>query len=230
LPVIDDKQNQTGPLEDPDIGALYRATRTMEPGTELDALILARARTAARRRRNRWLLPLSSAAVVMLGLTLTLQLLEQEPTLPSVEDYAVDEAVESIAAPQKSIAGKKEKQAQPGQAVREAASSLQQEDAGLRLRKLVPVEEPASPAAAGRAAVPQGVRAQAEEEQPAEQTGEFVEALPLMEPGPWLANISEMVDGGEIDKAIAELQRFQTRYPGYAIPEALQHLKRSDVE
>lgn len=229
-----DKHNNQGDeaVNEPDITALYRSTRSEEPSASLDGHILAEARLSARRRRNRWLLPLSSAAVVMLGLTLTLKLLDQEPTLPSVDDFAVDEAAEVKSIPQRSMAEKKQKALTPGKVEMGVSSTMEEQDAELRLRKMAPAEELPRPAAVGRAAVPlpQGVRALAEDEQPLRQESESVNNMSAMEPELWLEHIIEMVDTENIDEAVAELKRFRASYPDYSIPEELRQLNRLDVE
>lgn len=64
---------------DPAISELYRRSRRPEPAAATDNAILDRARREVRRRRNRWLLPLSTAALVVMGLTLTLRMVDQQP-------------------------------------------------------------------------------------------------------------------------------------------------------
>ena len=86
-----DRQTKPEPDEDSAISIHYRTIRREEPNAELDAKILAKAKAAAHRRRRRWLLPVSSAAVVLLGLTLTLKLVDQAPRLPQTyEDFGTE--------------------------------------------------------------------------------------------------------------------------------------------
>jgi hypothetical protein len=66
--------------QDPPLSRLYQATRDQEPTPGLDAAIRARARDHCRRRLpRRWLVPLSTAALVVLGLSLSLRVLDLQP-------------------------------------------------------------------------------------------------------------------------------------------------------
>ena len=218
-------------MDDPDITALYRSTRREEPNAALDGRILSEARHVARRRRNRWLLPLSSAAVVMLGLTLTLKLVDQEPTLPSVEDAAVDEAVEMMSVPQKSVAGKKQKAEAPLRRDMGGTTVMEHKEAEVRLRQALPAEDGARPAAAGRAVAPlsRDIDLLSEEQAPPiEKEKVFAGAMPVPDPEPWLERISKMVEAGESDKAVIELKRFRESYPDCPIPEVMLQLLGTD--
>jgi len=62
------------PEHDPAISDLYRKTGDIAPPASLDEAVLASARRATRQRRQRWILPLSTAAVLMLGITVLLKL------------------------------------------------------------------------------------------------------------------------------------------------------------
>ena len=79
-----DKHTKRSSKDDQPLSALYRSSRREQPSNELDERILAQASTVARHRRRRWLLPISSVAVLLLGLTLTLQL-TRPPDLPRLE-------------------------------------------------------------------------------------------------------------------------------------------------
>ncbi len=56
------------------VSAVYRKAADLSPPTSLDNAILAAARQAAWRRKQRWMLPLSTAAVVMFSVTLLLNM------------------------------------------------------------------------------------------------------------------------------------------------------------
>ncbi|MES9981153.1 MAG: hypothetical protein ABW107_20725 [Candidatus Thiodiazotropha sp. 6PLUC5] len=62
--------------DDSQLTTLYRAGRTEQPSEALDQTILSEARKVASKRRNRWIVPLSSAALVLLGVGLSLPLIE----------------------------------------------------------------------------------------------------------------------------------------------------------
>lgn len=224
--MTDNHSNQNeDAMNDPEIAALYRSTREEEPDSSLDDRILAQARLTARRRRNRWLLPLSSAAVVMLGLTLTLKLLEQEPTLPTVEDFAVDEVAEPMGVPQRSMREKKEQAIAPGKMEMGVSPTKEKRDSEVRLQKIVPAEESAKPTAADSASAPATEKPMGViEEEQLRQRSDVVESVPAEDEEIWLARIMGMVDAGNADMATDELVRFMERYPEYPVPDSLQYL------
>lgn len=62
---------------DPAISAVYRKTGDLAPPTSLDEAILATAKQAVRQRRQRWMLPMSTAAVLMMSVTVLLNMNEE---------------------------------------------------------------------------------------------------------------------------------------------------------
>lgn len=62
---------------DPAVSAIYRNAGDLAPHTSLDDAILAKAKRAVRQRRQRWMLPLSTAAVLMVSVTLLLNMNEE---------------------------------------------------------------------------------------------------------------------------------------------------------
>lgn len=62
---------------DHEISAIYRKARDPAPPTSLDDTILATAKRAAWRRKQRWMLPLSTAAVLVVSVTLLLDMREE---------------------------------------------------------------------------------------------------------------------------------------------------------
>jgi hypothetical protein len=76
--------SDTGKLQDdgdPGLGELYRRTRIEQPPAALDKRILDSARRQTAGRRQRLLIPLASAALVLIGLSLTLRVLELDKPL-----------------------------------------------------------------------------------------------------------------------------------------------------
>src|SRR5687767_2550566 len=68
---------------DPKITAAYRELGAEEPPRALDEAILAASRCAARPWTQRWAVPLSLAAVLVLSVTVTLRIQHEAPELPS---------------------------------------------------------------------------------------------------------------------------------------------------
>ena len=85
----------------------YREIATEEPSAVIDAAILARAR-AARPRRNRWMGPVSIAAVLVLGIGVSLRMQLDQPGIETSDplreasppsEYALPPAAEPQASP-----------------------------------------------------------------------------------------------------------------------------------
>jgi hypothetical protein len=224
--VTDEKYNpESG--QDPEITKLYRASRTEEPSPALDERILEQARLTARQHRRRWLVPLSSAAVVLLGLTLTLKLMELEPDLFDINDYLSNEAPKSKAiepsVPKKEQLEKKQKAAHP--ALQAPAPLMKGEDT-LRSREIAPAENDATPAVSG-SSVPERMM---EEASPTRMMEEPVVspsingAAPAEAPEEWLARIMHLNEQGDTQTAIEEMARFRQHYPEYPVPDTLKKL------
>jgi hypothetical protein len=193
----------------------YRALGREQPPPELDAAILA----ASRRRRSRWVVPVSIAAVVVLavGVTLRVQIEERK----DAEDIALSPRVMQTPAPADEVAR---------QARRDAASA----PAGLESRAQAAREAAAPPAAPAAAAAPQlGAR---KREAPAEASADRAEpagrasagvavgklSAPPQTPEQWLERIAKLRDAGKAREADESLAEFKRRYPDYRIPEAMR--------
>ena len=70
---------------DPVVSAAYRALGAAEPPRALDEAILAAARRPAKTWTQRWALPLSLAAVVVLSVTVTLQMQLEQPGIDGLQ-------------------------------------------------------------------------------------------------------------------------------------------------
>ncbi|MDJ0807163.1 MAG: hypothetical protein QNJ78_10060 [Gammaproteobacteria bacterium] len=213
---MSDRQNRPDSRKDAAISDLYRTTRKEEPAGRLDAMILARAEVATQRRRRRWWLPVSSAAVLLLGVTLTLQLMEQAPRLPqSLEEVEADRPVEAEAA--RPI---KKKQISSDSAPAMMMDSLFKADSEARGRRQ---EEAPLPPLPSREAL-QGVGPKAESKLLEAETLDLGIAQEDRDPAAWLAYIQTLLDQGDETTAVQELEAFSARYPEHPIPAKLQPL------
>jgi len=219
---VTDERHNPASGQDPDITTLYRASRTEEPSQVLDKRILEQARLAARHNRRRWLVPLSSAAVVLLGLTLTLQLMEQEPGLSDIDDYLSEQAPKSERVEGATIE-KNQKAASP---VLQAPAPPEVKKDSLRSREMAPAEYDAAPAASGisaperrmQDAAPAKILAEPASSQPADGMTAHEE------PEAWLARISALYEQGETQAAIEEMAIFRQHYPDHPVPDTLKQL------
>jgi hypothetical protein len=205
---------------DPHISKLYRATRDAEPPSALDAKILEQANRAVRHRRRRWMLPLSTVAVVMIGLTLTLKMVDMEPRLSSPEDFAVEEEAlmevpetkskapqpmrQERAAP---AAAKKEKRMRAAEPVLEMQPQLDMAPSPSREKSL---QAPTAPSSTG---VAEEGRVLLKEEQASD--------VEFANPEEWLREIEQMVEADKLEQARVALERFREVYPDYPVPEKL---------
>ncbi len=202
-----DPTDPNAPHDDPAIGALYRHARRGEPSADLDARILTAARRAARRRRNRWMVPLSTAATLLIGITLLLKAVDQGP-------YAPERAIgldEPLSLPHSDAAGVPA----PEREVQEAAPML-------KSRPAPPVDRFDAPRALrGPAPLPEAMQ---------DTAPPFEERAPGEPPAAWLADIERLFEAGETDRARAELKRFREHYPDHPLPEPLQVLEAQTAE
>jgi hypothetical protein len=184
--------------DDPALRALYQSTRRETPPPALDLAILTEARRAARRSQRRRLVPLASAALVLLGLSFSLRLLwfEHPASQPS---------------PAGRLQERDQEQARPP-----AAPAPPPVPAA--------VARPAPPAKATAPAppppAPTDMRAGATA--PASIQAETEGAVAA--PDPWLTQILTLLHQGDRDAARQELEAFRRRYPGHPLPEELQLL------
>jgi hypothetical protein len=143
------------------VSQAYRDLGTEEPPRALDDAILAAARRPARSWAQRWGLPLSLAAVVVLSVTVTLRVQHEAPGIeqmesPRKEPAAQPEPAAKVSAPQPAVADAKP--AEPPRSRSEArppaapkafpASKPVPEPARARMAE-APAAPPPVPAAAG---------------------------------------------------------------------------------
>ncbi|MEN8179771.1 MAG: hypothetical protein ABFS39_14310 [Pseudomonadota bacterium] len=209
-----DQQNKSEVGEDPAISHLYRATRIEEPDAALDVKILAEAKAVTHHQRRRWLLPLSSAAVVLLGVTLTLKLMDQAPRLPqSIDDFNYEQPAESRAIQR---AEKKQAQPAPAMMMESMSAPAKEHKDKLKLQKAAP--RTSAPAGGSL----QGL-GQMDASEAFESNQQDLPAVEIMDdPAEWLAHIQMVLDRGERNRAVQELKAFIATYPEYPLPESLQ--------
>lgn len=218
-----------GAEEDPAISALYRRSRDSEPPAELDHAVLAEAQRVARRRPRRWLLPLSTAAVVVVGVTLVLKMgmqpqfspqpagvpheppgpvsaPEQRQPTPVAPPARDSRAEEALSPPLKSASPPPRPTAKRRTEGLESLSEPAQSD---RMR----FKAPAAPAVQSKAA---GA--------PAAEERESLNVQDAPTPELWLKQIEELLTSGRQSEAKAQLAAFRRRYPDRSIPKELTPL------
>jgi hypothetical protein len=160
--------------------------------------------------------------VVLLGLTLTLQLMEREPTLPDIDDYLSEEAPKTEAV-EGAASEKKQKAPIP---VLQTPARPEIEKDRLRSRETAPAEYDAAPAASGISASEPMMQDAA----PAKLMAEPVSSqaadamMTYEEPEAWLARISTLYEQGETQTAIEEMASFRLHYPDHPVPDTLKQL------
>jgi len=204
----------TDPERDTRVSQHYRALGREEPPPGIDAAILA----ASRRRRSRWAVPVSIAAVVVLavGVTLRVQMEERRDAdevvlSPQVMQTPPPAAARDAAPLPKSEPArpeaKREMRAMQAPASPTVAASPQAREAPApvaasalsgRLRSATPADEAASGVAAGK-----------------------ISAAPQT-PEQWLERIAELRKAGRDREADRSLAEFRKRYPDYRMSEAMR--------
>ncbi len=212
-------------MADPDrdvgVSERYRALGREEPPPELDAAILA----AARRRRARWAVPVSIAAVVVLavGVTLRVQIEERK----DAEQIALSPQVMQAPAPADELARQARRDAAPARAP--AASPP---PAALESPARAAQEAPASRAQAAPEALVGARKREAPAEAAADRAAPAgrasasvavgkISAAPET-PEQWLERIAKLREAGKAREADASLAEFKKRYPDYKISEAMR--------
>ena len=180
------------------LSALYRATRREEPASELDRAVLDEARRALSRRRRRWMIPVSTAAVILLGVSLTLTQFEPPQPIfstPEPRDRAAPAGTRKALIP----STVEEENAKRKSTLQRQRSAPQMFDADVDSR----LREEAFP----------------ESSETAMPTAPPVEADA---PEAWLDVMQQMMERGETASLLRELQAFRRVYPDYPLPATLQ--------
>lgn len=227
--------------DDPALSALYRRAAQEEPSAQLDERVLVMARRHATRRAHRWWLPLSTAAVVMLAVSLLLRHQERPDelqreiatyqALPQATQPAPAEQAAEAALPAPAPALRK-REAVAAKSAPLAESSVAAAPAAEAEKK---AESPAEAMMADAAAPPApsaDMHAEAKQAEPALRavTPQAAAGAPLPgaavaeAPEAWLKRIEALHSRGELEAAKRELLAFRKAYPDHALPRALQAL------
>lgn len=225
-------------LRDEQLSRLYREADGADPPAALDASILAAARAAvpaapSRRRAwwQSWTLPMSIAASVVVTVTLTLMVQQEEAERALGEAPEAQRAPATVAAEKPDAAGLAARPAPPAATPKPAPSPTPAPREAARppaapapvaVPKLAE-EPPAAPAAAGmRQQAAPAADAVEMRARPAPLRKEAVGAAAPRTPELWLEEIRRLKQEGKEKEAAEALAEFRKAYPGYALPEDLR--------
>lgn len=195
---------------DPEISALYRKTGNVEPPTKLDVAVLATARRAIRQRRQRWILPLSTAAVLMLGITVLLKINSEWLPTDSVPMAINHEETETSA-------GMLEKKTAPISPEPQALRAMPPQQAARAKKEITESLDFSADSA------PMSDSTMQEAEKPV-IAGSAQTEQKVLEPKPWIEKIYKLIEEKKADDAKKELDAFRKRYPDYKLPADLTSL------
>jgi ribonuclease E len=228
---------------DPQVSNRYRELGAEEPPRALDEAILAAARRPARSWTQRWAVPLSLAAVVVLSVTVTLRIQHEQPALEApaeVRAPASKEAARPDAAQRQETikAEKADKPAprkepvpfQPAPQTRPPAAAEPpakvRDEAPARSAAEAAAAAPAPPAPASRAerrAESGAAGAVAPQAAPQQALSKRAAETPERE----LERIAQLRRDGRHEDADKALAEFRKRHPDYRIaPEVLERVER----
>ncbi|MCG7985914.1 MAG: hypothetical protein JAZ20_05160 [Candidatus Thiodiazotropha weberae] len=201
--------------EDSGLNRLYHAGRHEAPSEALDQAVLNQARKATAKHRNRWIVPLSSAALLLLGIGLSLPLIDlrndiydQPPRLPAPAPQA-DSRFESDQTLQI-----------PAQAPASSAIELQKRS------EPVPQAELTSPPLMEQRARAKAREGAAERKQLQEAPETILQSIDSEKahrtPELWLTEIEALIEAGQDQAARRSLDAFMVTYPDYPLPKSLQ--------
>ena len=195
--------------DEPSLSALYRHTRKEQPSPELDQAVKQEARRALSRRRKRWWLPLSTAAVILLGVSLTLNQVEppgfSEPPAVSPAE-SLDESTAPASAPIPQLQGMREKSQQSKQSpsLKRAAPARSESSFERRLFDApMQLESEETPEAKADLAI-QGDKPEAQ-----------------------VAHLLELLREGDIPALREALRLFRQAHPDHPLPKELEDFEAS---
>jgi hypothetical protein len=181
-------------MADPDrdarVSERYRALGSEEPPRALDEAILA----AARRRRLRWAVPVSIAAVVVLAVGVTLRVQLEQPQ--QAEEVALAPKVMEAPAPAPPPAALERRA--PAAAAPPTVARKLEAPAGAAADRAEPAGRASASVAVGKISAPPET------------------------PEQWLERIAKLRDAGKAREADESLAEFGKRYPDYRISEAMR--------
>jgi len=245
--------------EDAGLSALYRRTAQQEPSPQLDARVLAAARRLAQQRSRRWWLPLSTAAVVVLAVSLLWRMELRPYELPSqmapqlskapraekpVAPVVAPEAEGELQAASRSESLKQaRKAAVPEKRAKAAPPAKASEEAPAPLASMMAEDKavPATPEAKSSTA-PQEVPREALSAGAAAPAGvassqesvlgeaKMEEEAAVEAPDAWLKRIEALRAKGDLEAARRELLAFRKHYPDYKLTKELQALLPDELK
>ncbi|MEJ2590633.1 MAG: hypothetical protein P8178_04375 [Candidatus Thiodiazotropha sp.] len=213
---MSDRDRQREGIGDPALSDLYRRARREQPPAALDAAILAQARRRLAQRRRRWLMPVSTVAVILLGFSLTLTLVER----PEWSSAPPRPAPAEHEAPSQSVA------APPAPAAPPSGAGMREES--MR-RKSAPATQAAAPEPAAEsdavelqdAGKPSPTLLKRERQAPAAA----VSGMAVESPQVWIDEMLELLRKGQTEAARQSLQAFRRVYPEHPLPPALKAIE-----
>lgn len=197
------------------LSELYRATRRESPSSHLDRKILEEAEGVARSRRRRWLLPLSTAAVILLGTSLSLTLVQPpvKTSVPELEEDAVSDKSEEI------------RQMAPAAPMRKRQAVMPE---ASRPKLELQRSAPSSAVTEAEMGVPEE-KALFEKQMDAYRSAPAVSARDISQAtqsaAVWIESMSVMLREGDREALIKALAEFRQAYPDYQLPANLAEIE-----
>lgn len=233
------------------LSAAYRAEAREQPPQALDARVLAAAHRAVRvgpraepagRGRRRWLLPAASAAVLVLGVALTLRMHEATDKSVPIPDMA---PLNVPASPMEQPAATMEKAKKNAtdsverSAELPAAAAPRRTPAADNVGKLMRQDKAETGSAApatGSAGLQDTMTLPASTAKgeikpapsPASPEIRGAAAAPFATPKAWWAHIRELQQQGRREEAAASLEALKRAYPGVPVPSDLRGLDTAE--
>lgn len=219
---------------DPLLSQAYREANHAEPPPALDNAILAAARqalaTPPRRRAARfaWAVPLSTAAVLVLGVTLLFQMQRESPETPREAKPAPATArLESTRTLPSNAQGKTETEHMEATSAASTGATAEPRPAPFPAVPPLPRPEQArkAPVAAQADSFATEATTRMERSTPFASTAPAArEAAPAPNPErpeQWVEKIRLLLREGRTDEARKSLEELRRRHPGFALPEDL---------
>ncbi|ODB83106.1 hypothetical protein A3194_16585 [Candidatus Thiodiazotropha endoloripes] len=201
--------------EDSGLNRLYRAGRHEAPSEALDQAVLSRARKATAKYRNRWIVPLSSAALLLIGIGLSLPLIDlrhdvydqpQHQPAPAPQAESLSESDQSLQKPAKAPASRvieRQNRAEPVPQADMAAPPLMEQRAKTKFR--------------------QGTAERKQLQEAPETMMRSIDSEKTHStPERWLTEIEALIESGQDQAARRSLSAFRASYPDYPLPKSLQ--------
>lgn len=234
--------------DDVDVSRRYRELEAQEPPRALDEAILAAATRSARSLHGsarpwtqRWAVPLSLAAVVVLSLTVTLRIQQEQPGIEVPAPLAKESGPASPAAVADAQPKPKE-EAQPSAAAGRADRGQQQKSIARKepapfppaIQDKVAADKPSSAAPAPASAETPASRREAAggaessvagtlaRPESAQMQAQRAKAASADAPERELERIAELRRQERHDEADKALAEFRKRYPDFRIPQAMR--------